>query len=124
MPRSVATHDPRASRAYLTKRKLWLTGFGGAIVPCALCGQPLDTALPPGRPGSPTVEHRVKVSTLRRMARDWAHLVALVCDTSMWASTPAHRRCQSRQGQRVTTAILRNRDPRRAPVLGGASREW
>ena len=124
MPRSVTRDDPRASRAYLTKRRLWLAGFGGAIVPCALCGLPVDSSLPPGRPGSPTVEHRVKVSQLRRMARDWAHLVALVSDTSMWAPTPAHRRCQSRQGQQVTTAINRARNRKRAPVLGGASREW
>jgi hypothetical protein len=115
--------DPRSSRRYRATRAAWLAGYRGQPSTCALCGGLVDTSLPARAPGGPTIEHLLPVRTIRASARDWAHAVALACDTSLWAL--AHRRCQDRQGQRATTAINRQRNNLRHEwQTTGTSRDW
>lgn len=93
--------DPRSSRRYRTARAAYIAAHEPGH-PCCLCGLPVDTTLPGMSAWGPTVEHRVKVIDLQAQAQTWDHLVALVCDVSMWGL--AHSRCQSKQGAGVTNA--------------------
>ena len=115
-----ATHDPRSSRRYTDTRRLWLAGYGGQDATCCMCGRPVDTSLPGTHPMGPTIEHRYPVRMILAEARDDAHAVEMACDTSWWAV--AHSRCQSRQGQAVTSQINRARNGDRR--VAGASRVW
>ena len=116
--------DPRNTRRYVQTRRHWLAGFEGGHGTCCLCGRPVDTSLAGTNPHGPTIEHRVPIRELRTIARTWTELVALTCDTSLWAL--AHKRCQDRQGQAVTASINRARNQATATLATalGASRDW
>jgi hypothetical protein len=101
--------DPRRSSRYVVTRRRWLKQQPDGS-PCIMCGRAIDMSLPGTHPFGATVEHSVPVRTLRRLARDEAELIDLACDTSTWLL--ACRRCQSRQGARVSN---RTRHGRPAP---------
>ena len=113
--------DPRRSNRYMTTRRAWLAGYAGQHGTCCMCGQPVDTSLPGTHRYGPTIEHRLPIRTIRAQAQDWAHAVAIACDTSLWAL--AHNVCQARQGQRVTAAINKQRNEQQH-AAEGASRRW
>lgn len=112
--------DPRATRRYRTARALWLAGYKGGTAPCVLCGGMVLTSLPGTHPYGPTIEHQPPVRALIAMAKDYAHAVAMVSDTSTFAGV-AHKRCQDRQGG--ASSVER---PRYAPSSSslGCSRDW
>lgn len=99
MPASKRSTDPRSHSRYRALRLTYLARHAPAY-PCCLCGQTVDLSLPGMSPWGPTIEHRIKVDALRRVARDEAELLDLCCDTTTWGI--AHRRCQNRQGAGVT----------------------
>ena len=117
----VSVNDPRNHRRYLQARKAWLAGYQGRPGTCCLCGQPVNTSLPGTHRLGPTIEHRLPIRVIRATAQTWAECVALACDTSLWGL--AHRRCQSRQGQAVTTVLNRRRNAARKAART-ASRDW
>ena len=115
--------DPRNQRRYIQTRHHWLAGYNGSTGTCALCGQPVDTTLPGTHPAGPTIEHRIPIRHMRAMVQTWPELLALACDTSLWAL--AHRRCQDRQGQQATSEINRARNNlRRNTTAAKQSRAW
>lgn len=116
-------NDPRSHRRYVQARAAWLAGYGGGVGVCCLCGNGVDTSLPGTHPHGPTIEHRLPIRTIRASAQTYAEAVALACDTSMWAL--AHRRCQARQGQRVTAQLNKQRNNLRPNArVAGTSRDW
>ena len=74
-------------------------------LPCALCGKPIDYALPAGHPMSFEVDEVVPVS-LGGDELDWRNL------------QPAHRICNQRKGNG------RKRPPAPGPSGLPTSREW
>lgn len=101
--------DPRWTRAYSVKAKAFIDLRRTQPIDCALCGEPVNMQAPSTTPTGPTVEHRIPVRALKRMAKDRAELIRLTCDEQWWAI--AHKRCQDRQG-----ALARKPRPK--------SREW
>lgn len=112
--------DPRSHRRYVEARRLWLDGYGGGTGICILCKRPVNTSLPGTHPLGPTIEHRLPIRVIAATARDWPELLAMACDTRLWAL--AHRRCQSRQGAQVTNQRKKPRRTRTQTV--NSSREW
>ena len=107
--------DPRRHGTYTRTRRAYLDGFAGGPAPCAICGGTVNTSLPGTHPYGPTIEHRIPVRRMRYMVQTWAELLALACDTSLWAV--AHQRCQSRQGgrssaERAPKSASRNKNSR------------
>ena len=102
--------DPRSSARYVRESAVWLARISAAN--CALCGRPVDMTLPRTSPAGPTVEHLIPIRRIIRMTARWDDAVALACDQTQWAV--AHRRCQSRQGQRASIESKMRRP----------SREW
>jgi 5-methylcytosine-specific restriction endonuclease McrA len=89
--------DPRSSHRYRKTRAEYLRTAHHA---CCLCGKGVDPQLPPGYPGSPTIEHRLPVRRILAMTTTWEEAVALACDTSWWGV--AHKGCQDAQGGRAS----------------------
>lgn len=112
--------DPRRSSRYRTTRTAWLAGYAGQPGTCCLCGGTVRTDLPGTHRLGPTIEHHYPVRHIMATAQDWAQAVAMACDTSQWGL--AHRVCQDRQGQAVTSATNRTRNAARG--VDGASRVW
>lgn len=112
--------DPRSTRRYRSARTAWLAGYAGQPGTCCLCGGIVRTDLPGTDRWGPTIEHRYPVRAILAAAQDWEQAVAMTCDTSHWGL--AHRVCQSRQGQAVTTVTNRVRNAARG--VAGASRAW
>jgi 5-methylcytosine-specific restriction endonuclease McrA len=82
MPRSKG----RTGRPWRRARAACLTG----TPTCWLCGEPIDTKLPPQHPYSATVDHVIPLS-LGGPPTSPANL------------RPAHKRCNSSRGNRLTT---------------------
>lgn len=99
--------DPRRSGPYVRARKQWLAQYAGGTGTCVICGGIVDTRLTGNHPAGPTIEHLLPVRRILAHAQTWEQVVALACDTSMWAL--AHRRCQDSQGARVVNAQRRAR---------------
>jgi len=89
-------NDPRSHRRYTDLAKQHIAALANTVVHCALCGQPVNMYAPRTTDAGPTIEHRVPVRRLRKLAHDEQDLLDLVCDTELWGV--AHRRCNSNQG--------------------------
>ncbi len=87
--------DPRSHRRYREAAARYIAAHAPGI-PCALCGKGVDTTLSGMSTWGPTIEHRVPVRQLRRIASSDDHLLDLACDQRTWAI--AHLHCQRRQG--------------------------
>jgi hypothetical protein len=107
--------DPRSHRTYRTAAQAYITAAPD-VIPCALCGHPLNTRLPGTHKWGATIEHRTPIRIILATARTNAEALAMACDTSQWGI--AHRHCQSHQGG-ATTRERRTQRPR--PT---ASRDW
>ena len=112
--------DPRSHRRYVNLRRAWLNAYGGGTGTCALCGRAVNTALPGTVPLGPTIEHRVPIRVMKQTASDFAELLAMACDTRLWAL--AHRRCQDRQGAQAVNQQTNRRVARVATAR--SSRTW
>lgn len=91
--------DPRSHRRYRTAAKAYIAAHPPGS-PCCLCGAGIDTTLPSTVAAGPTVEHRIPIRDILTTARNDAEALTAACDTTTWGI--AHRRCQDRQGARVT----------------------
>lgn len=91
--------DPRSHRRYVEAARTFIANTP-ALVPCALCGDDVDTSLPRTHKRGPTIEHRYPVRTILANARTQAEALSMACDVSLWAI--AHGECQARQGASVT----------------------
>ena len=83
-------------RAYVTKARAYIDARRLQPIDCALCGKPVSMQASSMASQGPTVEHRIPVRKLRRIAQSKDELIALVCNDEWWAI--AHRKCQSHQG--------------------------